>query len=119
MQKMITLNKKSGQALIETLLVLPLICFCFSVCLLSFHAHAQYLWMDHHLYQALICLSKGKKDCKDNMTKKIKSFLWVGDLNNIQFKTTESKWSGTFTWQTLLWKIPFKKHLKRGELSLL
>ena len=116
---MTRLNKKSGQALIETLLILPLICACFSVCLLSFHVHAQYLWMDHHLYQALICLAKGKKDCKDNMTKKIKSFLWAGSLNNIQFKTTENKWSGTFTWQTFLWKIPFKKHLKLGELRLL
>lgn len=113
------LNKKSGQALIEALLVLPLVCASFSVCLLFFHVHAQYLWMDHHLYQALICLAKGKKDCKDNMTKNIKSFLWVGQLNDIQFKTTENKWSGTFTWQTLFWKISFRKNLKLGELSLL
>ena len=119
MKKTTTWNKKSGQALIETLLVLPLAGACFSLCLLSFHVHAQYLWMDHQLYQALICLAKEKKDCKENMTKKIKSFLWVGRLNNIQFKAAENKWSGAFTWQTSLWKIPFKKHLKTGGLSLL
>ena len=107
-----------GQTIIEALLVLPLAGACFIVCLLFFHVYAQYLWMDHHLYQALICLAKEGHNCKDNMTQKIKSFLDIGQLKNIQFKITENKWSGSFIWETSFWTIPLKKNLSQEGFKL-
>ena len=106
-------KKHSGQVLLETLILLPLTGACFILCLLFFHVHAQHLWMDHQLYQALICLSKGKTKpkCENQMNKKIKAFLWTGKLNNIQFKKKEREWTGFFTWETGFWRIRFRKKL--------
>ncbi|MDE0519011.1 MAG: hypothetical protein OXH36_05610, partial [Bdellovibrionales bacterium] len=71
----------------------------------------QHLWMDHQLYQSLICLAKGEKqrNCKNQMREKIKIFLWMGKLKNIHFYKEEKKWKGMFTWQAAFWKVSFKK----------
>ena len=111
--------KQSGQAVIEMIILLPLIASCFILSLLFFHVHIQHLWMDHQLYQALICLAKGKTKltCETQMKKKIKSFLWSGQLKNVQFhQPGEKKWKGEFIWKTGFWRIKFIKqiNLKRG-----
>ena len=112
--------KQSGQAVIEMIIVLPLITSCFILCLLFFHVHAQYLWMDHQLYQSLICLARGKTklSCETQMKKKIKSFLWTGKLENIQLHSGDKKWKGSFIWKAGFWQIKFKKqiNLNRGIL---
>ena len=113
--------RRTGQAMIEMLLLLPLAGACFVLCLLFFHAHTQYLWMDHQLYQGLICLAKGNTHtlCKNQMEQKIKSFLWTGRLKHVRFQQWENKWTGNFTWKTGFWKIRFKKTLNLNKRSLL
>jgi hypothetical protein len=113
MKKEHSLIKNKGQVLLEALILLPLISTCFILCLLFFHVHAQHLWMDHQLYQSLICLSKGetRQHCKRKMEKKIKSFLWMGRLNNIQFKKGGNVWAGSFNWEGGFWKIRFRKRI--------
>ena len=111
-------RRASGQAMMETLISLPLISACFILCLLFFHAFAQTLYMDHQLYQSLICLAEGKPktDCEKTLQQKVKSFFWTGKLKNIKFKKGEEKWSGQFTWETGFWTIPFQQTLKKGAL---
>ena len=110
----------SGQAVVEALVLLPLVCVCFILCLFFFQIHAQHLWMDHQLYQSLICLAKGKakRNCENQMQKKIKTFLWMGELKNIQFYKKENEWKGVFTWETGFWQIPFEKTLQFKEGAL-
>ena len=112
--------KQSGQAVIEIIILLPLIASCFILCLLFFHVQAQHLWMDHQLYQSLICIARGKTklSCETQMKKKIKSFLWTGKLKNIQLYQGKNKWKGSFIWETGFWRIKLKKqiNLKRGVL---
>ena len=111
-------KNKKGQALTEALITLPLASACFVLCLWLFHSYTQQLWMDHQLYQSLICLAKGenKSHCKNKMDQKIKSFLWVGELKNIKLDNKNGKWSGAFIWKTSFLKIPFKKTLKKEDL---
>lgn len=113
-------KRSSGQVLGETLVLLPLVGLCFIFCLLFFHVHAQHLWMDHQLYQSLICLAKGqpKRHCENQMEKKIANFLWTGKLQNIQLYKKQNEWKGSFIWNTRFWKIQFRQrlHLKKGVL---
>lgn len=114
-------KKRSGQAVIETMVLLPLVTAGFMLCFLFFHVHAQHLWMDHQLYQALICLAKGKTkaNCETQMKKKIKSFLWFGKLQNIQFHAREKKWTASLIWKTVFWQIKFKKQINlKGGIAL-
>ena len=117
-----TLNRKKtkGQALTEALAFLPITSACFIVSFGLFFAYTQKIWMDHQLYQSLICLAQGenKTHCKQKMKKKIKIFLWTGKLKNIQLHKKTQQWKGTFTWETHFWKIPFQQTLNKGSLSL-
>jgi len=109
-----------GQVLIETLVLLPVITVCFLLSLLFFHVHAQSLWMDHQLYQSLICMAKQqpKKYCINKMQKNIKSFLWTGHLKSIRYHKKPNEWHGFFTWENQFWTLHFKKkiNLKRKHL---
>ena len=111
-------KKQKGQALTEALIALPLASACFVLCLWLFHSYTQQLWMDHQLYQSLICLAKGerKSHCEKKMNQKIKSFLWTGKLKNINLYKKKAEWGGSFTWETTFLKVPFKKTLKKGDL---
>ncbi len=114
--------KCSGQAVLETLVALPLATSCFVLCFLFFHLHAQYLWMDHHLYQSLVCLAKGKNkaDCENQMERKIKKFLWAGKLKDIQFhKKGEKQWKGSFTWSAPFWRVRLTETLNLKKEVLL
>ncbi len=112
---------QSGQAVMEALFLLPLVCACFILCFLFFHVHAQHLWMDHQLYQSLICLAKGKKqiNCKTRMETKIKTFLWMGKLKDIQFYKGKKEYRGFFIWETGFWRIRFAKKIHLGKGALL
>ena len=102
---------QSGQALIETVVLFPLVASCFILCLLFFNVYAQQLWMDHQLYQSLVCMAKGHTSytCEKKMKKKIKSFLWAGRLEETKLYKKANKWQGTFVWRTQFWRIPFRK----------
>ena len=112
---------QSGQALTEALIALSLTSTCFIVCLLLFHGYTQQLWMDHQLYQSLICLAKGenKQHCKKIMIQKTKAFLWIGKIQNLKLYKKEEQWKGTLTWETPFWKIPFQKTLNLNQTDFL
>ena len=112
-----------GQAIVETIISLPLVFTCLILSLLFFYIHVQHLWTDHHLYQALICLAKGQstKACKDELIKKTKTFLWMGRLTNIQLHKILNKkqWKGRLTWESLYWRLDFKKQIHLTKEFLL
>ena len=112
------MKTKKGQALTEALMAGPVVIACFVLCIGLFHGYTQQLWIDHQLYQSLICLAKGESQsrCAKTMKQKIKAFLWIGKLKNIKLYKQEEKWSGSFTWETPWWKIPFKKSITKGDL---
>ena len=114
-------KRQKGQVLVETLVLLPLIYSCFILCLLFFFMYAQHLWMDHQLYQSLLCMAKGKTKpyCESQMKRKIASFLWIGELNNIQFHKRKNGWRGLFIWETEFWRIQFSKQFIMRKESLL
>ena len=105
----------SGQALIETVIGLPLVLTCLTLCLLFFYVHIQHIWTDHQLYQALICLAEGQptKECENKLIRKTKTFLWLGRLTDIQLSKVLNKkqWKGRITWKSLYWRLDFKKQI--------
>lgn len=115
------LKKSSGQAFIELTILLPLVCSCFFLSLFMFQVYTQQLWMDHQLYQALICIAKGKQkfNCQNKMQKNIKSFLHIGKLKNINLSKKNEEINGIFTWKTPLWNIKFQKKFNLKTESLL
>ena len=108
------LKKPKGQILIESLILLPLTSACLILSLLFFFLYSQYLWMDHQLYQALLCSAKGRSSavCTYQMQKKIKSFLWMGHITNIQIKKSFSGFKGFFIWKHPFWNLSFQKEIR-------
>ena len=116
-------NTKKGQAVVEALISLPLIFTCLILCLLFFYIHIQHTWTDHHLYQALICMAQGqtKEECKNQLIKNTKSFMYLGYIKNIQLgkNLILSQWKGRLTYEGWFWKMDLKKQLnlnKKGPL---
>ena len=113
------LKQKSGQAVVEMVIGLPLVAVCLMVTLLFFQLQAQRLWLDYQLYQSLICLARGetKIHCKRNLHKQSKYFLWMGRLTDVHlYKGGQNQWTGTLTWKGLYWNLHFKKNLNLDSL---
>ena len=115
--------RSNGQAIMETVICMPLVLTCFTLGLLFFYVHIQHIWTDHQLYQALICLAEGQttQKCKNNLIRKTKTFLWLGRLTNIQLHKILNKeqWRGTLTWKSIYWRLDFKKQIHLAKEALL
>ena len=75
--------------------------------LLIFWIGINVLWMEHQLYQGLICSAeqKGIKQCKETILKQIKKLNPAGDVRSLQIKNFQNEWKGEILWH--LYKISF------------
>ncbi len=107
-------RKQSGQAIGELMILLPSISSIFIFCFLFFYIFTQHLWMDHHLYQSLICLAEGETQarCKNRFREKTNPFLFIGKITNLKFHENKWQWKGSFIWENFFGSIHFNKELQ-------
>lgn len=92
--------KPNGQSVIEVL------CICFSLILILkgifvvFWLMAGSLWVDHQLYQKLICLAEGRPQilCQKRLIKNIKTLHPLGTLTHSQMRRGKNLWKGKIKW---------------------
>ncbi len=111
---------KRGQAVMEMVMFLPLAFGGLVVCLFVFYTCSKQLWVDHQLYQFLICLSQrvNQLKCQRKLKKGIRSFLWMGDkIKTLKFNGKENKWSGYLVIENIYIRGVWKKKVHfNGDL---
>ena len=92
--------KPNGQSVIEVLCVCLSLIFILKVLFIVFWLTAGSLWMDHQLYQKLICLAEGRSQtlCQKRLAKNIKIFHPVGTFIPPQIKNRRNLWKGKIQW---------------------
>ena len=90
------LKKIKGQAMMEAMIAMPLGMAVLIICLFWFHAYVRKIWVEHHLYQSLICVARreGIQNCKNVLIQRVQNFLWLGKLKKIQLKGGGNQWNG-------------------------
>ena len=94
------MKQRSGQSVIEVF------CICLSLILILkgmfvvFWLTAGSLWMDHQLYQKLICLAEGRPQalCREKLIKNIKTLHPMGTLTHSQMRKGQNLWKGKIKW---------------------
>lgn len=94
------MTKPNGQSVIEVLCVCLSLFLILKGTLLVFWLAAGSLWMDHQLYQKLICLAEGRPQiiCRQRLLKNIKAFNPVGVITHLQIKKGTNRWEGQIKW---------------------
>lgn len=93
------MNKK-GQSLIEfTIVILSLISLIQCVFML-FWIFTSLLWMEHQLYQGLICSAQQKEisECKTQIKMQIKRLNPLGTIQSLKIKNIQRAWKGEIKW---------------------
>ena len=82
--------------MLELVVSLPIILTALCLCLLLVHTYIRKIWVDHHLYQALICAAKRQPIhiCKENLIQQSKKLYFLGKIQSIQLKGGGNKWTG-------------------------
>ena len=110
-------NFKRGQGVLEgSLAALPvffLLFFTFQFVFLT----AGKIYLDHQLYEALLCLSKGglKAVCERTLRKNSRVFLLAGNKLSIWMKGNARGGKAGALWEVKPWKIQFKKDIRIPE----
>ena len=97
---MITFQKQAGQSLVETLVLsLTLIAVIhFTVLMVWIGTHI--LWIEHQLYQGLVCAAEQKNLhlCKQTVLKQIKTLSSSSVITSLKIKNFQNKWKGEILW---------------------
>ena len=106
---------QSGQSLLETLIVCLSLTSFIQFTVLLFWMGISVLWIEHQLYQALVCRAehKGLEHCKQSFFKNTKKLSPVGTIENIKITNFNKQWKGE-----LLWRFFKKDFLIQQTLNL-
>ena len=106
-------NQIKGQAVIEAAIVLPAGAMVLTMCLFLSHAYMQRIWVDHHLYQALLCSAARQplSHCREVLVKKIKTFLWLGKIKKISIKGGGNQWKGKVILQDVYGRFSYRSQI--------
>ena len=93
-------TKPSGQSVIEVLSVCLSLILLLKGILLVFWFTAGSLWVDHQLYQKLICRAEGRSQtlCRKKLIKNIKAIHPAGSVIHFQMDRGRGFWSGKIKW---------------------
>ncbi|MFS4459529.1 hypothetical protein [Bdellovibrio sp. HCB2-146] len=89
------LRYRRGQALIESVLSLPLLALGMTAILTLGYRGLVFYMTDYHLHEALVCLDdESSSTCKKNLEQQIKSVLLFSESFRVNLGKTESKGDG-------------------------
>lgn len=73
-----------------------------------------YIWMDHQLYQHLICRAKGHSEifCAKKLMVEAEKFTPNGTIANVKAVYLNGIWKGSLNWNIQRISIPIKQTLK-------
>ena len=92
-------NQK-GQSLSEALILSLAFLTLFHFSLLTVWMGINILWMEHQLYQGILCSAQQKsiKFCRWTALKKIKNFNPLGKIQSLRITNFQNKWKGEISW---------------------
>lgn len=93
-------NKTSGQGFIELMLLSLILISSIKYILIFFWICISVLWMEHHLYQGLICAAQQKpiEICKALVKQKIKILQPLGAIMSLNITNIQHRWKGGLQW---------------------
>ena len=108
------IKKQTGQGSIETLALLTTFILTIKGGLMLFWLLAGHLWMDHQLYQHLVCRAQGQMEalCTEKLLKESKRFIFTGAVKNIKIRRQNNSWKGSLDWNIRGFSIPIIRTLK-------
>ena len=114
-----TIQKKGGnpkgQGLLEALILsLALITLIYCT-LLFFWMGTSLLWIEHQLYQGIVCVAEQKELnlCKQRVLKQINKLNSVGVIKALKIQNFQNQWKGE-----ILWNFYKKDFMIQQSLSL-
>ncbi|MCY4512062.1 MAG: hypothetical protein OXB86_00065 [Bdellovibrionales bacterium] len=92
--------KPVGQSVIEAICVCLSLILILKILFIVFWLTAGSLWVDHQLYQKLVCLAEGRSQilCQERLTKNIKTLHPLGTLTHPQIQKRSNLWKGKIQW---------------------
>ena len=93
-------KKVKGQSVIEMSCVLLGLTLALKGMFLVFQLIAGALWLDHQVYQHLICLAEGRPQvfCQEKLIRNITKFNPAGTVSRLQMKKGVNRWEGRVKW---------------------
>ncbi|GEM_PF-1564813 len=93
-----TLQKNSGQGVIEALVSLPVLVLAVSTILVLLYRATVFHYADYHLHEALICTDHSSlSDCESELNQKLRKILWFGSEHQVALKKKFRSTGGTIT----------------------
>ncbi len=91
---------QKGQSLIEALILSWALISLMSLVLLIFWIWTNIIWIEHQLYQGLICAAQQKdmRFCKEALLSQIKKFNPPGRIKFLKIKNFQNQWKGEIIW---------------------
>lgn len=91
----------SGQSLIEALVISLVLIAMFQLVFFVFWIGTNILWLEHQLYQGMICTAQGKSIhfCERKALKEIQKLKSGGKVHSLKIRGFENKWKGELLWQ--------------------
>ena len=107
------IKNQKGQALIETVVITLTWFLLIKGMVMMFILVSSSLWIQHSLYQGLVCLAEGRNAprCKESLSADIKKWIPLGKINDVNLRGNFKHWSGTLNWNFHKWKWNFKERL--------
>jgi len=91
---------QKGQSLTEALILSLALITVIYFTLLVFWIGTSILWMEHQLYQGIVCAAqhKGISLCKKTVLKQIKKLNPLGLIQSLKIKHAQNEWKGEIVW---------------------
>ena len=93
-------KSQKGQSLIETLVLSLVLITLLKFILIIFWLFINLLWMEHQLYQGIICKAQQKNDllCKQKILQEIKKLNPLGKIKNLKIYQLQNVYKGELIW---------------------
>lgn len=94
------MNNNKGQALIESVLVLPGILLIFLLLLSLAYVGFARAWINFQIDRALFCLAEGESEfqCRQETTKIMQRYLPLGQLHTMTIISSRDQWRAQVRW---------------------
>ena len=104
--------ERGGQSALEFLCVFLGLILLLKGVMIVFHLTVGSLWMDHQLYQNLICLAEGQPPalCQKALIRNIRKISPVGTISHLRTGSELNRRQGEIKWT--LYGIPLQRRQK-------
>ena len=107
-------SDSGGQTILEFLALLALLIFSLKTGLILLWILTGRLWLDHQLYQNLVCRAKGQteKICSARFLEESRKLVLKGRITDIKISRQRRLYKGSLIWKIKNLKIPVRQTFK-------